>query len=98
MTDEPKQDYLEILHQIHADVFLDRLRDYVAQDGDVPDKVASDLNDLAQRLLVQDASPSIDRKDIEKLLEDDAIRDQLKQSIRNLTTAREEPYQHPEAK
>ena len=90
MTDKLSQEYQQILHQIHADVFLDRLRDYVDPDGDVPDKVASDLNDLAQRLLVQDASPSIDRKDIEKLLEDDEIRELLKQSIHNLIQSQPE--------
>ena len=91
MTDEPKQDHQEILNQIHAEIVLERLRDYVAQDGDVPEKDATDLNYLAQRLLVGDTPACIDRKDIEKLLESDEIRDQLKQSIRNLTTPREEP-------
>ncbi len=90
MTDEPKQDHQEILHQIHADVLLGRLKDYVDQDGDVPEKDATDLNNLTERLLVHDSSPSIDRKDIEKLMKDDAIRELVKQSIRNLITAREE--------
>ena len=84
MTDSIPKDHQEILNQIHADVFMDRQRDHLDPDGDVPDKVASDLSDLARRLLVTDAPVSIDRKDLEKLLEDDAIRDQLKQSIHNL--------------
>ncbi|MAX38399.1 MAG: hypothetical protein CME33_17735 [Gimesia sp.] len=84
MSEPIPQDYQEILHQIHADVFLERLRDYVAQDGDVPDEVTSDLKDIVRRFLMEDASPSIDNEDIQKLLVDDEIRDQLKQSIRHL--------------
>ena len=90
MTDGPKQDYQEILHQILSDIVLKRLRDYVDPDVEVPAKDLTDLHNLAERLLVQDASPSIDRKDIEKLLKDDEIRELLKQSIRNMTTASEE--------
>lgn len=58
MTDSIPKDYEEALYQIHADVFLERLRDFVAQDGEVPDKVTSDLNDIVRRLLVEDAPPS----------------------------------------
>lgn len=84
MTDAAPITHQEILHQIHSDIVLERLRGYVAQDGHVPEKDATDLNDLTERLLVHDSSLSIDRKDIEKILEDGEIRDQLKQSIRNL--------------
>jgi len=84
MSEPNPQDYQEALNQIHADVFLERLGDYVDSDGNVPDKVTSDLSDLVRRLLMEASSPSIDRKDIEKLLEDEEIRDQLKQSIRHL--------------
>lgn len=93
MTEALKQDHQEILNQIHSDIVLDGLRDYVDPDGDVPEKVASDLNDLTERLLVHDSSLSIERTKIEKLLEDDEIRDELKQSIRNLikSQSKEEP-------
>ncbi|MEQ8853623.1 hypothetical protein [Gimesia sp.] len=85
MTDKLPQEYQQIFHQIHSDIVLGRLRDYLDPDGDVPEIIATDLNDLAQRLLVDDAPASIDRKDIKKLLKDDAIRELLKQSIRHLT-------------
>lgn len=90
MTDATPKDYQEILHQLHADVVLERLRDYVDPNGDLPEKTISDLNNLTQRLLKEDSSPSIDRTEIEKLLKDGEIRELIKQSIRNLTTAREE--------
>ena len=84
MTDSTPQDYQEALHQIHAEIVLERLGDYVDSDGDAPDKVASDLSDTVRRLLIEDASPSIDSEYIRKILKDDEIRDQLKQSIRRL--------------
>lgn len=90
MTDATPKDYQQILHQIHADVVLERLRDYVDPDGDGPAKAATDLNYLAHHLLVGDAPASIHSENIENLLKDDAIRELIKQSIRNLTTAREE--------
>ncbi len=37
------------------------------------EKDASDLNETVRRLLVQDASPSIDTEDIQRLLKDDDI-------------------------
>lgn len=84
MTKNYPHEYEQVLHQIHADVFLERLGEYIKPDGEVPDKVTSDLSDLVRRLLMEASSPSIDRKDIQKLLKDGEIRDQLKQSIRNL--------------
>ena len=84
MTDSIPQGYQEILHQIHSDIVLERLEEYVDLDGDIPDKVTSDLSDLVRRLLMEASSPSIDRKDIVKMLGNGEIRDQLKQSIRHL--------------
>ena len=84
MSEPNPPEYLQLLHQIHSDVFLERLRDYIDPDGDAPENDESVLSDLVRRLLMEDTSPSIDRKDIEKLLEDDEIRDQLKQFIRHL--------------
>lgn len=90
MTENHPQEHEQILHQLHAEIVLERLRDYVAQDGNVPDKVTSDLSDLAERLLMEDSSPSIDRKDIEKMVKNGQMRDQLKQSIRILINSQSE--------
>lgn len=84
MTEPYPHEYEQLLHQIHADVFLERLRDYIDPDGDVHEKATSDLSDLAERLLMEDSSLSIDSEYFQKLLEDDEIRDQLKQSICDL--------------
>lgn len=84
MPAENPKDRQEILNQLHSDVFLNRLKHHLDGESNLSEKDASDLNDLARRLLVQDASPTIDTEDIQKLLKDDDIRDQLKQSIRHL--------------
>ncbi|QDU05931.1 hypothetical protein V6x_56750 [Gimesia chilikensis] len=79
MSEEIPTEYQEILHQIHSNVFLERLKDHLdpvdrryLNEGD-----ASDLNDLVRRLLVEEASPSIGSEVIQKLLGDDGIRDDL---------------------
>jgi len=86
MSETNPQEHEQILHQLHADVLLDRLKDYLAPDckSKLHEKDASDLKDIVRRLLAEDASPSIESEGIEKILKDDAIRDQLRQSIRHL--------------
>lgn len=90
MTETYPPEYEQLLHQIHSEVFLERLRDYIDPDGDVPENDESDLSDLVRRQFLEDAPASIDLKDIEKLLENEEIRDQLNQSIRPLIKSQSE--------
>lgn len=87
------QEHEQILHQLHAEIVLERMGDYVDSDGNAPEKDESDRRDLDRRLLMEASSPSIDRKDIEKILGNGEFRDQLKQSIRHLIKpqSKEEP-------
>ncbi|MAX37947.1 MAG: hypothetical protein CME33_15435 [Gimesia sp.] len=66
-------DNQEILNQLHSDVFLQRMKDHLDGGTNLNENDASDLNETVRRLLVQDASPSIDTEDIQRLLKDDDI-------------------------
>ena len=86
MPEGIQKEYQEILNQLHSNVFLNRLKDHLNQDSrsDLNEEDASDLNDLARRLLVEDASPSIEREDIEKLLGDSKYRGYLLEATRSM--------------
>lgn len=89
MSEPNPQEHEQLLHQIHSDVFLERLKDYIDPDSrsKLHKKDASDLNDIVRRLLIEDSSPSIGSDDLEMLLKDDAFRDQLKQSTHHLSNS-----------
>ena len=95
MTETNPQEHEQILHQLHADVLLERLKDYLDPDckSKLHEKDASDLKDIVRRLLAEDASPSLDSEDIQKVLVDCEIQNQLKQSIRHLinSQSKDEP-------
>ncbi|QDT24435.1 hypothetical protein [Gimesia chilikensis] len=86
MPDDIPNDYQEILHQIHAEMFLRRLKHHLdpASEITMNENIVSDLNDLDLRLLVQDESPSTDSEVIQKFLEDDEFRDNLLMATRTL--------------
>ena len=66
-------DNQEILNQLHSDVFLQRMKDHLDGGTNLNENDASDLNETVRRLLMEDASPSIDTEDIQRLLKDDDI-------------------------
>ena len=79
MSEEIPTEYQEILHQLHSDVFFERLKGhFVSVDrSDLNENDVSDLIDLARRLQVQDTPSSIDSEVIQKILEDSEIREDL---------------------
>lgn len=86
MPDGIQKEYQEILDQIHSNLFLERLKHHLDQDSrsDLNEADSSDLIDLARRLLVEDASPSIDNEVIQKLLEDEEFRNNLLEATRSM--------------
>lgn len=86
MPEGIQKEYQEILHQIHSDVFLERLKDHLDSDGrtDFLENDASDLLDLARRLIGDDVPALVDDEVIQKLLEDSEIRDDLLKATRSL--------------
>tara|TARA_R110002167_G_scaffold207033_2_gene411209 strand:+ start:5469 stop:5744 length:276 start_codon:yes stop_codon:yes gene_type:complete len=86
MSGEIEKEYQAILNQLHSNVFLERLTDQLDPDGksDWDEADSSELNDLARRLLVEDASPSIDNEVIQKLLEDEEFRNNLLEATRSM--------------
>ena len=79
MSEEIPTEYQEILHHLHSDVFFERLKDHLDPDGrsDLNEADASDLLDLARRLIGDDVSPTVDGDVIQKLLEYGEFRDSL---------------------
>ena len=76
-------DNQEILNQLHSDVFLQRMKDHLDGGTNLNENDASDLNETVRRLLVQDASPSIDTEDIQRLLKDDDISQDIASLIKS---------------
>ena len=81
MSERIPTEYQEILNQIHSNVFLDRLKDYLDDGTNLNENGSSDLINLARRLQVQDTTSSFDSEDIQKLLEDKEFRDYLLEAI-----------------
>lgn len=85
MTVKHPQDYHKLLHQIHSEVFLERLRDCV--DPDNRSKVLQEgYSDLTARVqhLINDSPSSIDKEAVEKILVPEEGQNDLWKATRNL--------------